>query len=71
VKGFEHVAPVLDLAGVADLLGISIEDARRLAGEEWIPSTLAGGRRLFRRDEVLAWLRTQQVTPPEPGDPVG
>jgi excisionase family DNA binding protein len=73
VKGFSHVPPVLDLPGVADLLGISVEEARRLAGEGWIPSATVGERRLFRRDEVLDWFRAQQVKPPdqEGGEVVG
>lgn len=45
------------------MLGLSIDEARRMSGEGWIPSTLVGERRLFRRDEVLDWFRTQQVPP--------
>ena len=71
MKGFEHYSPVLDLPGVADMLGLSIDEARRMSGEGWIPSTMVGERRLFRRDEVLDWFRSQQVQPPEPGQPVG
>lgn len=55
--------PILDLPGVADLLGISIEEARRLAGEGHLSATLVGGRPLFHRDRVLEWLRAQRVSP--------
>lgn len=57
--------PILDLPGVADLLGISIEEARRLAGEGHLASAEAGGPGLFRRDRVLEWLRSQRVRPAE------
>lgn len=57
--------PILDLPGVADLLGISIEEARRLAGEGHLAAAEAGGPGLFRRDPVLEWLRSQRVRPEE------
>ena len=70
---FSKYAPVLDLPGVADLLGISIEEARRLTGEGWLPSTPVGDKTLFHRDQVVNWLREQRVTPPGPpgSEPVG
>lgn len=55
--------PILDLPGVADLLGISIEEARRLAGEGHLAAAEADGRGLFHRDLVLKWLRAQRVRP--------
>ena len=55
--------PILDLPGMADLLGISIEEARRLAGEGHLAAAEAGGPGLFRRDLVLEWLRSQRVRP--------
>jgi len=72
-QAFSRYPPILDLPGVADLLGLSIEEARRLAGEGWLPSSAVGGSQRFRRDEVLAWLREQRVDPPEQpeADPVG
>lgn len=66
---FARYAPVLDLVGVADLLGISIEQARRLSGEGWLPSTTVGDKTLFHRDQVIAWLRNQRVAPPGDPDP--
>lgn len=57
--------PILDLPGVADLLGISIEEVRRLAGEGHIAATEVAGRPLFHRDRVLEWLRRQRVSPRE------
>lgn len=55
--------PILDLPGVADLLGISIEEARRLAGEGHLLAVEVGGRSLFHRDRILEWLRAQRVSP--------
>ena len=55
--------PILDLPGMADLLGISIEEARRLAGEGHLAAAEAGGPGLFRRELVLEWLRAQRVRP--------
>lgn len=55
--------PILDLPGMADLLGISIEEARRLAGEGHLAAAEAGGPGLFRRDLVLEWLRAHRVRP--------
>lgn len=70
---FARYAPVLDIPGVADLLGLSIEEVRRLTGEGWLPSTTVEGRTLFHRDQVIGWLRDQRVVPPDgPGvEPVG
>lgn len=55
--------PVLDVPGVADLLGLSIEETRRLIGEGWIDSASVKGRLLFHRDRVIEWLRSQRVDP--------
>ena len=44
--------PVLDVPGVADLLGLSIEETRRLIGEGWIDCARVKGRLLFHRDRV-------------------
>ena len=73
MSSFSRYAPVLDLPGVADLSGISIEEARRLAGEGWLPSTAVGEKRLFHRDRVIEWLRDQRIEPPDGPDthPVG
>ena len=67
MKGFSRYPPVLDLPGVADLLGLSIEEVRRLHGEGWIDAACVGGRTLFHRDRVLDWLRSRRVTPLDPG----
>lgn len=64
MKNFAHYPPVLDLPGVADLLGLSIEQARRLSGEGWIDTVYIDGRALFHRDRVIDWLRSQRVNPP-------
>lgn len=69
MKGFEDYPPILDIAGVADLLGISIEEVRRLSGEGWLPSARVGERSLFGRDEVIAWLRSRSIEPPDDEDP--
>ena len=69
---FERYPPILDVPGVADLLGLSIEDVRRLTGEGWLPSARVGERLLFRRDDVLDWFRSQRVVPDDetgPGEP--
>lgn len=55
--------PVLDVPGVADLLGLSIEETRRLIGEGWIDCARVKGRLLFHRDRVIEWLRSQRVDP--------
>ena len=70
---FARYAPILDVPGVADLLGLSVEEVRRLAGEGWLPVETVDGVRRFRRDAVIAWLQEQRVVPPEsPGpEPVG
>lgn len=65
VKGFSRYPPVLDLPGVADLLGLSIEEVRRLAGEGWIDAAHVGGRTLFHRDRVIDWIRSLRVAPPD------
>lgn len=62
---FSRYPPVLDLAGVADLLGLSIEEARRLSGEGWIDAVKVDGRVLFHRDRVIDWLRSRRVPPPD------
>jgi len=67
LKDFSHYPPVLDLPGVADLLGISIEQTRRLSGEGWIDAVCIDGRRFFHRDRVIDWLRSQRVVPPDRG----
>jgi excisionase family DNA binding protein len=63
VSPFSRFPPVLDVPGVADLLGISIEQVRRLAGEGWLPGARVGDRWLFNRDEVLTWFEAQKVVP--------
>lgn len=69
MSDFSRYAPVLDLPGVADLLGISIEETRRLVGEGWITATHVSGKSLFHRDQVVAWLRDQRVEPPQVDGP--
>ena len=68
LKGFSRYPPVLDLPGVADLLGLSIEEVRRLAGEGWIDAAHVGGRTLFHRDRVIDWIRSLRVHPPGDGE---
>ena len=65
MRDFSRCPPVLDLPGVADLLGLSIEETRRLSGEGWIDSVCVGGRVLFHRDRVIDWLRSRRVVPPD------
>lgn len=65
LKNFSSYPPVLDLPGVADLLGLSIEETRRLSGEGWIDAVDVGGRLLFHRDRVIDWLRSRRVGPPD------
>ena len=67
LNDFSRYPPVLDLPGVADLLGISIEETRRLSGEGWIHAVRLEGRVLFHRDRVIDWLRSQRVRPPDHG----
>ena len=67
LKDFSHYPPVLDLPGVADLLGISIEQTRRLSGEGWIDAVYIDGRVFFHRDRVIDSLRSRRVAPPDRG----
>ena len=60
---FARYAPILDLPGVADLLGLSIEEARQLAGEGWLPSAQVGSEMRFHRDQIIDWLHDQRVNP--------
>ena len=65
MSDFSRYPPVLDLPGVADLLGLSIEETRRLSGEGWIDAVCLEGRLLFHRDRVIDWLRSRRVMPPD------
>ena len=65
LSNFSRYPPVLDLPGVADLLGLSIEETRRLSGEGWIDAVSLEGRVLFHRDRVIDWLRSRRVMPPD------
>ena len=65
MSNFSRYPPVLDLPGVADLLGLSIEETRRLSGEGWIDAVSLEGRVLFHRDRVIDWLRSRRVMPPD------
>ena len=47
MKGFSRYPPVLDLPGVADLLGLSIEEVRRLHGEGWIDAACVADEPCF------------------------
>ena len=65
MNDFSKFPPVLDLPGVADLLGLSIEETRRLSGEGWIDAVRIEGMVLFHRDRVIDWLRSRRVAPPD------
>ena len=72
MNDFARYPPVLDVPGVADLLGVSIEETRRLVGEGWLPSRSVGDKRLFHRDEIIGWLRDQRIEPhPDEPEAVG
>ena len=55
--------PVLDVPGVADLLGLSIEETRRLIGEGWIDCARVKGRLLFHRDRSSSGFEASAWTP--------
>lgn len=59
--------PVLDSAGVAELLGMNVQVVRRLAREGQIPAYRLPGGRAFRffREEVLEWLKGFPVHDPD------
>lgn len=59
--------PVLDSAGVAELLGMNVQVVRRLAREGQIPAYRLPGGRAFRffREEVLDWLKGFPVHDPD------
>ena len=55
----------MDVAGVADMLSLSMEETRRLIGEGWIDHAGVKGRQIFHRDRVIEWLKSQRVNPNE------
>lgn len=63
----------LDAHGLARLLQISPQTVRnRLsAGQNMPPSSSVGTRRVWIRDDVLAWLRTQRTPAPVQREPRG
>jgi len=56
---------VLDTAPVAEMRGMNVQVARRMARDGTIPAYRIPGGRSFRffRDEVLEWLRSFPVQP--------
>lgn len=57
---------VLDAAQVAQLLGLSLDHVRKLSREGVLPAKRIPGGRVFRyfKDDVLEWLRQQDVRAP-------
>lgn len=56
---------VLDAGQVAELLGLNVDYVRRLSRQGVLPAKRLPGGRTFRyfKDEVLDWLRQQNVEP--------
>ena len=48
--------PLLDIAGVADYLGVSIRHIRRLVAERRVPHIKWGSKLHFDPDEIDAWI---------------
>jgi len=63
-KHLEEYPEVLDAAQVAELLGLSVDYVRRLSRQGVLPAKRLPGGRTFRyfRDELVEWLREQDVT---------
>jgi excisionase family DNA binding protein len=65
----EEFPQVLDAAQVAQLLGLSLDHVRKLSREGVLPAKRIPGGRVFRyfQDDVLDWLRAQDVRPQDVG----
>jgi excisionase family DNA binding protein len=65
VKHSDDYPEVLDAAQVAELLGLNVDYVRRLSRQGVLPAKRLPGGRTFRyfKDEVLDWLRQQDVAP--------
>lgn len=50
-------APILDVAGAAELLGMGRETIKRHAREGTIPAAKVGGAWRFHRGQLEDWLR--------------
>jgi excisionase family DNA binding protein len=48
--------PLLDIAGVADYLGVSVRHIRRLVAERRIPHIKWGSKLHFDPDEIDTWV---------------
>jgi excisionase family DNA binding protein len=57
---------VLSLAQVASFLGSSRMTIYKFMKDEGLPNHTAGGKRLFLRDEVVAWIRSKESAPIRP-----
>jgi len=70
-KHLEEYPEVLDAAQVAELLGLSVDYVRRLSRQGVLPAKRLPGGRTFRyfRDELVEWLREQDVSASEALDP--
>lgn len=62
---------LLDIDGLADLLGVSERFVRRLVEERRIPFLKIGKHVRFDRAEVESWIKSSRVEPARPFDVVG
>ena len=57
---------LLDIAGLADRLGVGERFVRRLVSERRIPFLKIGRHVRFEVDEVEAWIQESRVEPSQP-----
>ncbi|MAT03637.1 MAG: DNA-binding protein [Acidimicrobiaceae bacterium] len=57
---------LLDIAGLADRLGVGERMVRRLVSERRIPFLKIGRHVRFEADAVEAWIRESRVEPSQP-----
>ena len=57
----EHHGGLVNMSGIADAWGVSLERVRQLAGDASFPEPIAQIRPVWPRSDVMAW-RTQRLS---------
>lgn len=62
-RNVDDYPDVMDAAQLAEMLGLNVDYVRRLSRQGVLPAKRLPGGRTFRyfKDEVLEWLRAQDV----------
>jgi excisionase family DNA binding protein len=60
-RAIDGLTPLLDVAGLAAVLGVSVRHVRRLVAERRIPFIKWGRYLRFDPDDVAAWLDEARV----------